>query len=338
MKTITILSVAIATSLATHLVLAQPADQATSVSSTTTSAQDNAPVQGQGHHAGKHQPKKDAVAKQQAKVTKQQAQVAKQQAKATKQQAQADQILAKFDTNHDGKITQDDLTAAHAEKILAQFDINHDGKITQDEVQALRTDEFKQMDTNGDGFLSMEEFQNGMRQYRHDLQGLPPVAPPVGTTDNTQVPPIGPMGQHGHHSDKGQRPGSPKGEKGGHLQAHFNRLDTNGDGQISETELVANLPVFGKFDCNETGVITKEDLLKGPCQKAQPTTQPATTTTAPVTTTTTAPAVTTTPTTTTPATTPSTTVEETTTETTVAQPTTQSDHSGGAPCNTCHSN
>ena len=72
MKTITMLSVAIATSLATHLVLAQPADQATSVSSTATSAQDNAPIQGQGHHAGKHQSQKDAVAKQQAQVTKQQ--------------------------------------------------------------------------------------------------------------------------------------------------------------------------------------------------------------------------------------------------------------------------
>lgn len=223
-------------------------------------------------------------------------------------------------------------SARHQAKVaetLAYFDLNKDDQITQDEVQASHQARFTQLDTDGNGYLSLSEFQAGA-----------PGATTTTTTTTTTATTT---------TDTQTRGG--RGHRGGHLiandavmtkfqNARFARLDTNSDGQISLAEFTVNLPAFDKFDTDGNGVVTKDDLLKGACSST--------------TTTTTTDAATTTTTDTTTVTTPTVTVEEpvviveepvvtdtiTTTQPTVTQPTTTTtttnDHSGGLPCSNCH--
>jgi len=270
MKTITILSVAIATSLATHLAFATPS------AGNFPPGDCLAGLPAPGGMGNKGLGKKDKAAKRQAKVA---------------------EILAKFDTNQDGQITQDEVQAkhteklkAHAEKVLAKFDLNQDGQITLDEVQAIHTDRFTEIDADSNGFLSFEEFQKGAPRPPEapmgpegapdDMQGPPPMGP-EGMPEDMSGPRKGAKGKHQSGAGSGScLPPSPangedtaaataaagKGGKEQRRQEHFNRLDSDADGQISATEFMADLPLFDKFDCDENGVITQDDLLQGPCQ------------------------------------------------------------------------
>jgi hypothetical protein len=169
--------------------------------------------------------------------------------------------------------------------------------------------------------------------------------------------------------------GAGKGGKEQRRQEHFSSLDSDGDGQISKTEFMADLPLFDKFDCDNNGVITQDDLVQGPCQvpvedDGTGETSPPATPPLPVfdrfdcnqdgVVTTeelqqgpcevAQPATEATTTTETPATAePPAVVEEPVSEepveempaeedTTVTQPTVSATHGGGAPCSTCHSN
>jgi len=231
MKTITMLSVAIASTLATHLVLAAHADHGAERGGNFM------PIP--GHHAGGNHPPQDVAAVP----------------------TEVNQMLTQFDLNQDGQVTRAEMKTARdtarADGMLAQFDTNQDGQITQDEVQALRLDQFNQMDADGNGFLNIEEFTGGVASYLPGMSGPLPMASctetmaPVAGWSKLGKP--GKTGYHGHFA-----------------QAHFERLDTDSDGQLSPLELVANLPVFDRFDCNETGVVTKADLINGPCQKVLP--------------------------------------------------------------------
>ncbi|GEM_PF-613858 len=270
MKTMTVLSVAIATSLATHLAFATPS--VGDLPPGDCMAGLPAPAGMKPGHKGLG--KKDKAAKRQAKIA---------------------EILAKFDTNQDGQITLDEVQAkhmeklkAHAEKVLTKFDLNQDGQITLDEVQAIHTDRFTEIDTDSNGFLSFEEFQKGAPRPSKapmgpegapdDMQGPPPMAP-EGAPEDMSGPRKGAKGKHQSGASSGNcLPPPPNGEdtpavaaasKGGkeqRRQEHFNRLDSDGDGQIAATEFMVNLPLFDRFDCDENGVITQDDLLQGPCQ------------------------------------------------------------------------
>jgi Ca2+-binding EF-hand superfamily protein len=73
------------------------------------------------------------------------------------------------DTNHDGAISKDELTAAIAQQmgsappqqmvdsIFTAMDTDHDGKVTAAEGEKLRADSFDRADTNHDGTLTPEE-------------------------------------------------------------------------------------------------------------------------------------------------------------------------------------
>src|SRR5262245_31262744 len=43
--------------------------------------------------------------------------------------------------------------------LFEAFDTNHDGKLSQDEIDKARQDRFAAFDKNGDGQLSLEEYQ-----------------------------------------------------------------------------------------------------------------------------------------------------------------------------------
>ena len=82
-------------------------------------------------------------------------------------------MLQKFDTNHDGKLDPAEKRAMHAERkarhqarreeLLQRFDKNKDGKLDESERKemklALRSERFKTLDANGDGTVSLQEFQ-----------------------------------------------------------------------------------------------------------------------------------------------------------------------------------
>jgi Ca2+-binding EF-hand superfamily protein len=81
------------------------------------------------------------------------------------------------DTNHDGVLTKEELTAVIAQRmgstppqqmvdaIFAAMDRDRDGKVSAAEGEALRAATFDRLDTNHDGTLSPEELtaaQQGM--------------------------------------------------------------------------------------------------------------------------------------------------------------------------------
>lgn len=217
---------------------------------------------------------------------------------------------------------------ARVAETLTYFDLNKDDQITQDEVQASHQARFTALDTDGNGYLSLTEFQLGA-----------PGA--TTTTTTTQTMTRGGKGHRGgEHNMVANDAVMTKFQ-----HARFTRLDTNSDGQISLAEFTVNLPAFDKFDSDGDGVVTKTDLLNGSCPTTTTTTTDTTTTTTTTTDTTTTPTV--------PVEEPAVVVEEpvlveepvvtdTTTTTTqsttpVTQPTTTTnDHSGGLPCSNCH--
>jgi 5-hydroxyisourate hydrolase-like protein (transthyretin family) len=83
------------------------------------------------------------------------------------------QVLQKYDTNKDGKLDDQEKATMKADfqakreemkkEMLAKYDTNKDGKLDQSEREVARKDklaeEFKKLDTDGNGQLSLSEFQ-----------------------------------------------------------------------------------------------------------------------------------------------------------------------------------
>jgi hypothetical protein len=83
----------------------------------------------------------------------------------------------RFDMNHDGKVTPDELAAAsqgRMEAARARMDLDGDGKLTADELAStntrMRFDDGEKLDTNRDGNISAEELGAGMRARREQRE------------------------------------------------------------------------------------------------------------------------------------------------------------------------
>ncbi|MBL8511007.1 MAG: EF-hand domain-containing protein [Betaproteobacteria bacterium] len=116
---------------------------------------------------------------------------------------------------------------AEMESRLKAADKNGDGKISREEAAALPriAKKFDQIDTNKDGFVTLEEIKASMAQHAQE------------------------HGQHGAGGDHGGK--------------MFEKLDANGDGFISREEAASHPKLaehFDKLDSNKDGKLSKEEL------------------------------------------------------------------------------
>jgi len=90
-------------------------------------------------------------------------------------------MMKKYDVNGDGKLDDSekaalraDMKAKHADmkqKMLAKYDTNKDGKLDQAERAVMKNERaelaFKELDTDGNGSISLDEFKAGKAFARH---------------------------------------------------------------------------------------------------------------------------------------------------------------------------
>ena len=88
--------------------------------------------------------------------------------------------FARADTNGDGQLTVEEIVAAseeratrRAERIMARFDENEDGMLTEDELSSRRDPArmFERLDANNDGSVSAEEFAEARMGDRDGNRG-----------------------------------------------------------------------------------------------------------------------------------------------------------------------
>ncbi|HEX2677982.1 MAG TPA: hypothetical protein VHM19_15115 [Polyangiales bacterium] len=120
-----------------------------------------------------------------------------------------------------------------------KLDANHDGKVSKAELGAEMKEHFAQADANHDGKVTQAEMKASFEAMREKWRA-----------------------EHGDQGDKG------KGEHHGrhpHGARMFDRLDTNEDGAIDQTELQnAADERFDRLDKNHDGALDKSELEHGP--------------------------------------------------------------------------
>ncbi len=194
-------------------------------------------------------------------------------------QHKIDGMFARFDTNGDDFITQDEVRAVrqkmfekmdrnsngylesdekrlnkHKHRAMRKMhraerkmdrrqalDTNQDEKISLSEYQAKSSPMFSKLDTNGDGAISAEEHSAAQKQgfARLDINN-------DGFLDAADK-----QARHERHMAKRQQ--------------HKTLLDTDQDGQTSKSEFIeAMAPLFSRFDQNGDGQITRYEMQNAP--------------------------------------------------------------------------
>ena len=132
----------------------------------------------------------------------------------------------KTDTNHDGRLTPDEIQAAareHAAEHFAKKDANKDGKLSRSEVPKMPDEVFTRLDANKDGALTPDELAAGKG---------------------------GRFQQHGErrfqHADTNGDGAISKDEMLAGVDKRFARLDANGDGVVTQDEMKAAHHRHGK--------------------------------------------------------------------------------------------
>ncbi len=135
-----------------------------------------------------------------------------------------------------------------------QLDANHDGKITNEEYTAawdkFIQEQFKKLDTNSDGSLSKKELE------KTDSAEHGPRGGDHGTGDTAGGPPPPPDGQAGGRRPP-MRPPHPTAEQ----------LDANKDGKVTKEEYTTAWAKivqrqFDEIDTNKDGSLSREEMKK----------------------------------------------------------------------------
>ena len=136
------------------------------------------------------------------------------------------EFVTKYDLNQDGTVSAEEIQTVHAAE-FQQADTNANGTLELPELQAdmeskraeHQATHFAQIDTDGNGQLSLAEFQND--DPRADTRTA---ATLFGLADQDKNGALSPAEFAVLRSPEG------------HLWHHFARLDSDGDGVISEAE------------------------------------------------------------------------------------------------------
>ena len=180
--------------------------------------------------------------------------------------------IGDLDSNHDGKISQQEAAAAPAiAKAFATLDLNHDGSIVMSEVRGqwraqlmqqaqasvqARMAAFAKSDANHDGKLSPEEAKAG---------GMVVV---VNNFKEFDANHDGSVGKDEMQKGAEALAQGALGARGQHLQALFAKADATHDGKISKAEFTATFPKFAPsfafFDENHDGSVETAEFALPP--------------------------------------------------------------------------
>jgi len=95
-------------------------------------------------------------------------------------------MMQKYDTNKDGALDASEKAAMQADRkvkreakqaeMIAKYDTNKDGKLDQAERDVMKADraeaQFKKLDKDGNGSISIDEFKAGRMHARHGHGGF----------------------------------------------------------------------------------------------------------------------------------------------------------------------
>lgn len=119
-------------------------------------------------------------------------------------------------------------------KILADKDANGDGSLSADEM-GLTEDQFKTLDTDGDGLVNQDELTSALTAKRQAFEAQ-------------------------MQSEQAQMAPPPPPSSGDMASQILADSDSNGDGSVSASELSSNSSLTDEIDTNQDGVISAEEL------------------------------------------------------------------------------